>query len=236
VDEVRCQSSSAATEGNLIPKRDGPAAPRRVLLVEDDARLRSRMAAVLRRRPDLRVVGEVEAAEEALDLLRQGLQVDVALVDLRLPGMSGQELISIAKAAWPRVELVVLTGFADDDSIYDAFRAGATGYLLKDAGPAEIAAAIEEVCNGGAPMSPRIARRVLDGFHAHREGPDPDLTHRERQVLDLLTRGASYPLIGRVLGISTNTVQTHIRSIYRKLQVSTKSEATLVAIRRGYVR
>ncbi|HEY7371445.1 MAG TPA: response regulator transcription factor [Polyangia bacterium] len=207
-----------------------------MLLVEDDAGLRARLAAVLRRRPHLRVVGEVAGAEEALVLLRQGLEVDVALVDLRLPGMPGQQLISIAKAAWPRVELVVLTGYADDDSIYEALRAGATGYLLKDAGPAEIASAIDEVCDGGAPMSPGIARRVLAGFHAHRDGPGSDLTDRERQVLDLLTRGASYPLIGQGLGISTNTVQTHIRSIYRKLHVSTKSEATLVAIRRGYVR
>jgi DNA-binding NarL/FixJ family response regulator len=207
-----------------------------VLLVEDDARLRSRLAAVLRRRPDLRIVGEVETAEEALALLRQGLGVDVALVDLGLPGMPGQELISIAKATWPRVELLVLTGFADDDSIYEALRAGATGYLLKDAGPAAIAAAIDEVCDGGAPMSPAIARRVLAGFHARHEDPESDLTPRERQVLDLLTRGGSYPLIGQALGISTNTVQSHIRSIYRKLQVSTKSEATLVAIRRGYVR
>jgi DNA-binding NarL/FixJ family response regulator len=207
-----------------------------VLLVEDDAQLRSRLAAVLRRRPHLRIVGEVDGAEQALDLLRRGLEVDVVLVDLRLPGMPGQELISIAKAEWPRVELVVLTGLADDDSIYEALRAGATGYLLKDAGAMEIASAIDEVCNGGAPLSPGIARRVLGGFRAHREDPESDLTHRERQVLDLLTRGASYPLIGQGLGISTNTVQSHIRSIYRKLQVSTKSEATLVAIRRGYVR
>jgi DNA-binding NarL/FixJ family response regulator len=208
---------------------------RRVLLVEDDAHLRSRLAAVLRRR-HFRVVGEAEAAEPALALLRQGLEVDVALVDLRLPGMSGPELISISKATWPFVEVVVLTGFADDESIYQALRAGATGYLLKDAGPSEIAAAIDEVCSGGAPLSPGIARRVLTGFHAHREGPEPDLTHRERQVLDLLARGASYPMIGQGLGISMNTVQTHIRAIYGKLQVSTKSEATLVAIRRGYVR
>lgn len=179
----------------------------------------------------------MDTAESALVLLRQGLEVDVALVDLGLPGMSGQELISIAKAAWPRIELMVVTGFADDESIYEALRAGATGYLLKDAGPADIAAAIDEVAAGGAPMSPGIARRVLAGFHAHREGPEPpDLTHRERQVLDLLARGASYPMIAQGLGISMNTVQSHIKAIYRKLQVSTKSEATLVAIRRGYVR
>jgi DNA-binding NarL/FixJ family response regulator len=207
-----------------------------VLLVEDDARLRSRLAAVLRRRSHLRIVGEADSAESALVLLRQSVQVDVALVDLGLPGMSGQELISIAKIAWPRLELLALTGFGDDDSIYEVLRAGATGYLLKDAGPAEIAAAIDEVCDGGAPMSPGIARRVLSGFHGRREDPESDLTQRERQVLDLLTRGASYPLIGQALGIATSTVQYHIRSIYRKLQVSTKSEATLVATRRGYVR
>jgi DNA-binding NarL/FixJ family response regulator len=209
---------------------------RRVLLVEDDSQLRCRLAETLRRQGGLQIVGEVETAESALDLLQQGLEVDVALVDLGLPGMSGQELISIAKAGWPRIELLVLTGFADEDSIYQALRAGATGYLLKDAGPAAIASAIDEVCDGGAPMSPGIARRVLASFHARREGPHPDLTNRERQVLDLLIRGASYTLIGEGLGISTNTVQSHIRSIYRKLEVSTKSEATLVAIRRGYVR
>jgi DNA-binding NarL/FixJ family response regulator len=191
---------------------------------------------MLRQRPHIRVVGEVGAAEPALEMLRQGLKVDVALVDLRLPGMSGQELISIVKAEWPCVELVVLTGLADDESLYEALRAGATGYLLKVAGPEGIVAAIDEVCEGGAPLSPGIARRVLAGFHADRERPEPDLTDRERQVLDLLIRGASYPLIGQGLGISTNTVQTHIRSIYRKLQVSSKSEATLAAIRRGYVR
>jgi DNA-binding NarL/FixJ family response regulator len=210
--------------------------PRRVLLIEDDSALRSRLAAALRLHPRLRIVGEADAAEAALALLREGLEVDVALEDLRLPGMSGQELIATAKAAWPRIELVVLTGFADDDSIYEALRAGATGYLLKDAGPAAIASAIDEVCDGGAPMSPGIARRLLAGFHARRETLQPHLTHRERQVLDLLTRGASYALIGQGLGITTSTVQSHIRAIYRKLEVSTKSEATLVAIRRGYLR
>jgi DNA-binding NarL/FixJ family response regulator len=209
---------------------------RRVLLVEDDSRLRRQLAAALRHQGGLQIVGEAEGAESALDLLRQGLEVDAALVDLGLPGMSGQELLSIVKAGWPRIELLVLTGFADEESIYQALRAGATGYLLKDAGPAAIASAIDEVCDGGAPMSPGIARRVLASFHARREGAQPDLTNRERQVLDLLIRGASYTLIGEGLGISTNTVQSHIRSIYRKLEVSTKSEATLVAIRRGYVR
>ena len=99
--------------------------PRRVLLVEDDSRLRSQLAAALRRREGLRIVGEVEAAEPALALLRQGLKVDVALVDLGLPGMSGQELISVVKAGWPGVEVLVLTGFADEESIYEALRAGA---------------------------------------------------------------------------------------------------------------
>jgi DNA-binding NarL/FixJ family response regulator len=212
-------------------------APHRVLLVEDDAALRAGLAAALRLRPHLRIVGDAAAAEPALALLRDGLEVDVALVDLRLPGMSGQELISIVKAAWPRIELVVLSGFADDDSVYQALRAGATGYLMKDASPMAIAAAIDEVCNGGVPMSPAIARRLLANFQArHEAAPQADLTDRERQVLDLLTRGASYALIGRGLGISTNTVQSHIRAIYRKLEVSTKSEATLVAIRRGYLR
>jgi DNA-binding NarL/FixJ family response regulator len=210
--------------------------PRRVVLVEDDPWLRSRLAAVLRRQPGVQVVGDVGAAEPALTLLRAGLKVDVALVDLQLPGMSGQELIATVKASWPRIELLVLTGFADEESMYEALRAGATGYLLKDAGPAVIAAAIDEVCSGGAPMSPEIARRVLAGFHARREGPQANLTDRERQVLDLLIRGASYVQIGEGLGISTNTVQSHIKSIYRKLEVSTKSEATLAAIRRGYVR
>jgi DNA-binding NarL/FixJ family response regulator len=218
-------------ENELDSQRREPelTAARRVLLVEDDVRLRSRLAAVLRRRSHLRVVGEVADAEEALVLLRRGLDVDVVLVDLRLPGMPGHELISVAKATWPRLELVVLTGFADDDSIYEALRAGATGYLLKDADPAEIASAIDEVCDGGAPMSPEIARRVLAGFHAHREGPEPDLTQRERQVLDLLADGVSNAAIAGRLYLSQKTVANHLSAIFQKLGVSSRAEAIVIA-------
>jgi DNA-binding NarL/FixJ family response regulator len=208
----------------------------RLIIVEDDSSLRAELVAALQSHGDLEIVAALVAAEPALALIRQGTDIDVALVDLHLPRMSGHDFIAQAKAVRPGLEVVVLTAFCDDESVYEALRVGATGYLMKDATTAEIAAAIGQVRAGGAPMSPSIARRVLASFRARPDGNESTLTQREREVLELLTRGATYALIGEGLLISLSTVQSHIRSIYRKLEVSTKAEATLAAIRRGYVR
>lgn len=208
----------------------------RVLLVEDDPVIACELAHVLERRSELVLAGSFGAAEAALVAIDGGLDADVALVDLQLPRMSGHELIRRLKIARAGLEIIVLTVFEDDESLYGALRAGATGYLLKDATPEELADALLQVHRGGAPMSPSIARRVLLEFREPPASPSLAVTAREREVLELLTKGASYPLIGKALSISTNTVQTHIRAIYRKLEVSTKAEATAEAYRRGLVR
>jgi DNA-binding CsgD family transcriptional regulator len=126
----------------------------------------------------------------------------------------------------------VLTSFDDNDRLFEALRAGATGYLLKDAAEREVVSSIREVVAGGAPMTPSIARRVVGELRRAPPSADP-LTRREREVLELLVKGATYEMIGKALGVATGTVQAHIKSIYRKLEVSTKSEATLEAVRAG---
>lgn len=204
------------------------------MVVEDDATV----AEELRRRvgeSSLELAGVFRDGEGALAALARRLEVDVALVDLGLPGMSGRALIDELRTLRPKLEILVLTIFEDDESLYGALRAGASGYLLKDASFDDVIEGVEQVHAGGSPMTPSVARRVLLEFRAPHPGEDV-LTRRERDVLELLTRGASYPLIGKALHISLNTVQTHIRAIYRKLEVSSKAEAAAEAYRRGLVR
>ena len=211
-------------------------APVRVLVVEDDVHVKADLVELLERHPELVLAGAYGTAEPALAAVTAGLTADVALIDLGLPRMSGRELIRELKVVRPELEVIVLTIFEDDESLYGAIRAGASGYLLKDATPTELASAVLQVHRGGAPMSPSIARRLLLDLRAPPEGVDLPLTAREREVLELLTKGASYPEIAKMLSISLSTVQTHIRTIYRKLEVGTKAEATAVALRRGMFR
>lgn len=210
--------------------------PVRVLVVEDDESVRTDLTDIVTSRSELSLAGAFRAAEPALAAVTGGLAVDVGLVDLGLPRMTGQELIRRLKAERPALEIVVLTIFSDDDSLYGALRAGAGGYLLKEASPVQLADAVLQVHAGGAPMSPSIARRVLREFRDTTGVAENPLTGRETDVLRLLARGASYPEIGTMLDISLSTVQFHIRGIYRKLEVDTKAEATAEAFRRGVIR
>lgn len=207
-----------------------------VLLVEDDPEVTRDLVRLVADHEVLELAAAFDAAEPALAAVTSGLTADVALVDLGLPRMSGHELIRRLKAVRPGLEIVVLTALADDDSLYGALRAGASGYLLKDAEPGELADAVLQVHRGGAPMSPSIARRVLLEFRQPPPDPASALTARESEVLQLLVKGASYPLIGKALTISLSTVQSHIRAIYRKLEVCTKAEATAEAYKRGMLR
>jgi DNA-binding NarL/FixJ family response regulator len=131
--------------------------------------------------------------------------------------------------------VLVVTVFGDSAHVFDAVRCGASGYLLKDASPAEMLAAIHDVLRGGSPMSPGIARRVVEEFRNMAGQADP-LSGRERDVLQLLVKGATYDMIGGALGLATGTIQSHIKNIYRKLEVCTKAEAAVEAVRRGIVR
>lgn len=212
----------------------------RVLLVEDDAWVRRGVARVLAGAVGkLSVVGSCGTAREALDLLNGGLDMEVALVDLKLPDQPGHDVIRAIRRLRPKATPVALTIFDDAASVLDALRAGARGYLLKDTPPERLIAGIEEAANGGAPMTPSVARLVVDALGASPPPIVPSgedaLTPRERDVLERLTQGFTYEGIAHALGVGLSTVQGHIKSIYRKLEVRSKSEATAVAMKRGLV-
>jgi DNA-binding NarL/FixJ family response regulator len=162
---------------------------------------------------------------------------DVILTDLGLPGMSGIEGIRILKERHPQVPIVALTVYDDDDDIFDALCAGAAGYLLKDTQPARLLECLHEVHSGGAPMSPEVARRVIELFREFRPPARAShhLTPTETELLKLLVEGHHYKTAAAELGISINTVSFHLRNIYEKLQVHSKSEAVAKALRERIV-
>ena len=163
---------------------------------------------------------------------------EVFLVDIGLPGMSGIDGIRRLKEAWPAVPAVVLTVYGDDKRIFDALWAGARGYLLKNTPPARLLESVTEIINGGAPMSPVVARRVVDVFQ-HVEPPldcSHSLTPHETRLLKLLVEGHNYQTAATELGVSVNTIRFHIRSIYSKLQVHSKAEAVSKALRARIIR
>jgi DNA-binding NarL/FixJ family response regulator len=163
----------------------------------------------------------------------------VLLLDIGLPGASGIEGARRFRAAVPDLQILVLTVFADSEHVFRALCAGANGYLLKDTPPQKLLEAIRDVHDGGAPMSPSIARRVLQTFRSLpvlAASEDAALSVREREVLKWLAEGYSYQAAAGQLGISVDTVRAHVRKIYDKLHVHTRSEAVLKAMRRGLLR
>ncbi len=204
-----------------------------VALVEDNDQLRGTLARVLNRAPDCRCVGQFATAEAALAEL-PALRPDVVLMDINLPGMNGVECVRRLKQLLPETQVVMLTAYEDTDNIFNALAAGATGYLLKRTTSAELVAALREVMAGGSPMSAHIARKVVQSFQkpAPAAPPTENLSPREQEVLDLLAQGLIYKEIAERLGVSYETVHTHIRRIYEKLQVRTRTEAVARFLRR----
>jgi len=162
-----------------------------------------------------------------------GAQPDIAIVDIGLPGMSGIEGIGRLKQAHPGLLILMLTVYDDDRRIFDALCAGACGYLLKTTPPAKLLESLNEAMAGGAPMSPAVARRVLDLFRQFRppERADYGLTAHEIRLLKLLVEGHNFPSAARELGVTVHAISFHMRSIYEKLQVHSKSEAVAKALR-----
>lgn len=192
----------------------------RVATVEDDAGLRQSLEIMLGSSPLCECVGACGSAEEAIKLIPVW-QPDVVLMDIHLPNRSGIECTTALKELLPALQVIILTSYEDTENLFKALRAGACGYLLKRAQPAEILSAIQEVQGGGAPMSSEIARKVLGAFH---DAPPPvtadlELSRREREILELLLRGLSNKEIASDLSISVPTVKIHIRHIYEKLHV-----------------
>lgn len=210
----------------------------RIQVCEDDPRFRALLCRVLSGVEGFVLAGETVSGE---DLCRQLVGAsdppDLLLLDLELPGMSGIDVVRTLTPALPGLEILILTTFADENRVFEAMRAGAAGYLVKGIAPRQLEAAIREVMAGGVVIEPRLARRFWNLFSASR-GQSSDsrgLTSEELEVLTLVGRGLSNPEAARVLGESTRAVKTTLQSIYRKLGVSGRVEATVVALQAGLI-
>ena len=210
--------------------------PIEVTIVEDQDATREGLALLVGGTPGFRVRGAFASMEAALPSL-EAAPPDVALFDIELPGISGIEGVRRLVAVHPGAAILILSVHRDDDRVFQAICAGACGYLLKDTPPARLLDAIRELHGGGAPMSPEVARRVVAMFSrfAPRE-QESTLSPRERDVLRLLAEGHSYKTAARELALSVDTIRFHIRHVYEKLHVHSKSEAVLAALRMGLVR
>lgn len=213
----------------------------RVAIVEDRQDIREGLCVLINSTPGYECIGTYSTMELALEKIDERMTtaepLEVALIDLGLPGMSGIEGIKRLKERHPRLLTLVLTVFDDDERIFQALCAGASGYLLKKTPPAKLLESLREVVDGGAPMSPEVARRVVDLFRNFRppEKSNQDLTPHETRILKLLVEGHNYKTAAAELGVSVNTVSFHVRHIYEKLQVHSKSEAVAKALKNNLV-
>jgi DNA-binding NarL/FixJ family response regulator len=198
----------------------------RIAIVEDDDETRRLLIAFARSTPQLELVGEYSSTEVALTALPRD-QPDVVLMDINLPKMSGIECVRQLKPRMQKTQFLMLTVYADHDNIFAALAAGATGYLLKGTRREDLVAAIGQIMEGGSPMSSGIARKVVSSFvdAESTRGDLEKLSPKERSVLVLLTKGFLYKEIAESLSVSVPTVNTHIRHIYEKLQVQSRSQA-----------
>jgi len=209
----------------------------KVGIIEDQPKIREGLRALIEGTEGYRCVGSFGSMEEALAKVGYELP-DVLLVDIGLPGMSGIEGIRRLKNQHPELAMLMLTVYDDDRRIFDALCAGACGYLLKNTPPARLLECLKEAVGGGAPMSPEVARRVVALFREIRppERADYALTPHEVRILTLLVEGHNYKTAADELGVSVNTIRFHMRSIYEKLQVHSKSQAVSKALRNRIIR
>jgi len=214
----------------MQPAQAGPVT---VALVEDDDEARKRLVASIQSDPSLKLVGEYCNGAEALAGLNKAAP-DVFLVDLGLPDMHGLELVRRVSSKHPACDILVITIFGDEESVIGALESGARGYLLKGALENDIASDIRHLRNGGSPLSPVIARQVLKRLVPEPNPPVPDalLTPRESEILNAIARGFSYAETAGLMRISVQTVHSHLKNIYKKLAVHSKTEAVFEADRR----
>jgi len=206
----------------------------RLIIVEDDPILLESLKLILGGEAGITVAGAFGSAEEALRGLRKAAP-EVMLTDLGLPGMSGIELIKKAKDDMPSLEIMTHTVFEDRENVFAAIKAGASGYILKGSSPREIVEAIHDIHKGGAPMSPKIARKVIHEFQDENGEDQYVLSQRERDVVKCIEQGLTYKEISLRLKISSHTVHTHIKNIYEKLQAKDRGEALVKARKTGII-
>ncbi len=202
-------------------------------IVEDNVKIRDLIQRYLDMQNNMSCKTAVDSVEEMLDYLKEHDPPDVMLMDIQLPGMSGIKGIGIIKKEYPEIEIIMLTIYHDSHKIFDSLVAGASGYLLKHTSLPEIKESIENLASGGAPMSPQIARKVIQHFNESKkeEKPESDLTAREQDIVNGLVDGLSYKLIADRFDISIDTVRAHIRNIYKKLHVNSKAEVIAKSLR-----
>lgn len=201
----------------------------RVLIAEDHSLVRRGLAAILNMEEDITVVGEAGDGEEAIEVWRR-LRPDVVLMDLRMPRLEGVEAIKRIRAEDPKAGIIVLTTFDHDEDIYAGLRAGAKAYLLKDVQPEELFGCIRAVHAGEAYLQPKVAAKLVQRVQEHQ------LTEREEQILKLLAEGKSNRAIGQALHITESTVKSHLKSLFVKLDATSRAEAIALAARRGLVK
>jgi len=194
---------------------------KRVLIVEDDQEIRNSFSLIVNSSQKFMVVNAYSNCEDAIDSLHRD-KPEIILMDIELPGMNGIQGTRIIKEKMPQSEIIMVTVYEDSELVFEALKAGASGYITKSANYMELLSALEEIIKGGAPMSSRIARMVIDNFHVN---PNSPLTRRETEILQLISEGKTYTQISEELFISKETAKTHIKNIYSKLQVNSKSEA-----------
>jgi DNA-binding NarL/FixJ family response regulator len=203
----------------------------KVIIFDDNDSLRDSVAMLLKESGDFTLAG---AYADCLDVMNniRNTKPDVVIMDIDMPGMSGIEAVKVIRNNFPTVQVLMFTVFDDDEKVFAAIKAGAGGYILKNAEPQNLLHAISEVYNGGAPMTPGIARKVLHQFHdmLPEERKDYNLSSREKEVLGLLVDGYSYKMIAGKLNITYDTVRAHMKKIYEKLHVASMTEAVAKAI------
>ncbi len=196
-----------------------------IAIIEDDKVVRETLKTLIQTTEDFECAGSFADAESGLEFLTDN-PADIVLMDIHLPVMDGIECVRQLKSVHPEMQFIMCTIFRDDDSVFNALKAGATGYILKNEDPAKIIDAIHELHAGGSPMTPQIARRVLESFKRPAVNDEINLlTKRETEMLGLLVKGLRYKEIADKLCISPTTVRTHIYNIYQKLHVQSRTDA-----------
>lgn len=221
------------TAGRPLEQAGGsPELPVRVVIIEDLREVREGLTMLIDGTNGFQCAGSYRTMEDALKGIA-GTRPDVILTDIGLPGMDGVEGTRILRERFPQIPIVALTVYDDDDNVFNAICAGASGYLLKNTAPARLLESLREVVDGGAPMSPDVARRVVTLFREFRppERASYHLTPQETELLKLMVDGHHYKTAAAAMGISTSTVSFHLKHIYEKLQVHSKTEAVAKALR-----
>ncbi|HST19941.1 MAG TPA: response regulator transcription factor [Blastocatellia bacterium] len=208
----------------------------KVAIIEDQRNIRDCLSFLVSGTEGFSCTGSYRTMEEALDKIPRAMP-DIVLSDIGLPGMDGIKGVRILKERYPDLVILMLSVYNDDERIFDAICAGATGYLLKKTQPARLIESIKEAVQGGAPMSPEVARRVMEIFREFHpsERVDYNLTPHETRLLKLFVQGHNYKTAAAELGLSVNTISFHVRNIYDKLQVHSRSEAVAKALRNRLV-